>query len=87
MAKHIIPDSIRNHISYDPSSGELTYISGKAKGRVAGWETGNGYLRVKHKGRVYMAHRVCWFLAHGEQPEMIDHLNHNGADNRLCNLS
>jgi hypothetical protein len=86
MARKIIPDSIRNHITYNPDSGILTYISGKAKGRAAGYATGNGYLRLKHKGAAYSAHRVCWFLAHNEQPDMIDHINHKTTDNRLCNL-
>ena len=34
-----------------------------------------------------LAHRVAWVMTHGEWPkEMIDHINGDRSDNRLCNL-
>ena len=32
------------------------------------------------------AHRVIWKLCFGTEPEMVDHINRNIEDNRLCNL-
>ena len=32
------------------------------------------------------AHRVIWKMVYGYEPELIDHINRDKADNRLCNL-
>ena len=46
-----------------------------------------GYVRGKINGRYYLAHRMAWFLTHGEWPENdIDHFNGLRNDNRLSNL-
>jgi len=41
-------------------------------------------------GRLYnsqtRAHRVIWKIIYGEEPDLIDHINKNKQDNRLCNL-
>ncbi|MBD9528974.1 HNH endonuclease signature motif containing protein [Paracoccus sp. PAR01] len=35
--------------------------------------------------RIY-AHRAAWVLSHGVWPDLIDHINGDPSDNRLCNL-
>ena len=45
-----------------------------------------GYLVINFNGESYLAHRIAYFMETGEQPPMIDHINHNKADNRACNL-
>jgi len=90
MAVKIIPDSIRDVLAYDPETGDLTWKvnrRGTAKsGCVAGSKKTNGYIGLRFKGIPYLAHRVAWFLYHGEQPGVIDHINHNRADNRIANI-
>lgn len=36
--------------------------------------------------RVMQAHRVIWALLYGKWPDQIDHIDHNGANNRIENL-
>lgn len=57
----------------------------------AGKETGcldhKGYLVVLIGGRPYFSHRLAWAIAKGKWPdEMIDHVNGDRSDNRICNL-
>ena len=42
---------------------------------------------MKFLGQEIGVHRIAWALHHGEYPLLeIDHINGDGADNRLCNL-
>lgn len=46
-----------------------------------------GYHMVPLNRRKYMAHRVIWFVVHGEWPAgQIDHEDHCRSNNRLVNL-
>ena len=59
----------------------------KCLGREAGTPTGQGYRRVSIDNRVYLAHRLAWLYVHGKWPSQnIDHINGDGADNRIANL-
>lgn len=47
----------------------------------------HGYVGIRIDGKLYLAHRVAWLMAHGTWPNgIIDHINGITADNRLCNL-
>ena len=55
-------------------------------GEEAGCLNPDGYRRVIINGRSYLVSRIIWFYAYECWPDCIDHLNHERADNRLCNL-
>lgn len=43
------------------------------------------YAIVKGSKAIY-AHRAAYWMYHGELPKIIDHINGNTFDNRICNL-
>ena len=55
-----------------------------------GSDNGGGYLKTtvrmgRTKSKVFV-HRLAWAISYGEWPQVIDHMNGNRKDNRLCNL-
>ena len=46
----------------------------------------NRYLFIKILAKRYSAHRLAWFYTYGYCPNIIDHINGDGTDNRLINL-
>jgi hypothetical protein len=56
-------------------------------GKEAGCLNTFGYTFVRLAGVAYVGHRIVWAMHHGITPaDEIDHINHDRADNRLCNL-
>ena len=92
----MIPNDIREYLSYDPDSGALIWTK-KPKGRgypfkvgdVAGCVRPDGRRVICFRGKLYMAYRLAWFLHYGEDlPESvgIDHANMDASDDRIANL-
>ena len=80
-----IPESIREYLSYNEETGDLTWIKGKRgtkKGSKAGCKH-REYMVVKFEQKCFMYHNVCWYLKTGEQPceftnmITVDHINRN----------
>lgn len=83
----IAVERLRQEFTYDAASGVIRSLSGRAKGRIEGAKSPNGYLKLRLDGVNLYAHRVAWALVHGSWPENdIDHINGERDDNRLSNL-
>lgn len=85
-----IPKCVLDRLAYNQSTGEFTWVYqnnrhprlvGKAAGTVR-----EDYLVIKIDGVGFKAHRIAWFMAYSEQPQIVDHINGNTLDNRLSNL-
>lgn len=83
---------IIDQISYDPASGELTWLvnkrGGGAKvGRIVTRMNNYGYIVLTVSGRHLVGSRVAWFIHHGKWPDgEVDHCNGVRTDNRIVNL-
>lgn len=70
--------------NYEEKRGLLTHKNG----RQVGTKDAYGYLVLGHKGKSYKVHRIIWEMLNGAIPAgmVIDHINQNPSDNRICNL-
>ncbi len=85
----ITQDYLKSILDYNPETGIFVWkISrGKAKaGNVAGYLTKSKYLVIRIDNINYLAHRIAWLYSYGNLPKILDHINGNRNDNRLCNL-
>jgi len=83
-------ERIKLSLSYDKDNGFFVWIDDpkfgtKRFGTVAGSEY-KGYINIKFEGKSYGAHRLAWLFIYGYIPNMINHINRNPSDNRICNL-
>lgn len=79
---------LKEYLSYNPETGVFSCIKPSGKRRV-GDRVGvvnGGYLQIGFALYRDRAHRLAWLYVHGEMPKVIDHINGNRLDNRLCNL-
>ena len=82
---------LKQVLSYDPETGYLVWIKKPCKnkmiGEFAGHKSKNGYLQIGFNNKLHYGHRIAWALFYNEQPpKMIDHINGDRTDNRICNL-
>ena len=81
-------------LDYDSSTGDFKWIktTSKNKGFLVGKVAGSvnkttGYIVIKLKGKVHLAHRLAWLCHYGETPiESIDHIDMDKCNNRISNL-
>ena len=82
-------DFIKEILHYEPETGVFTWLVSPRAGWVgkrAGSLRKDRYRAIKIRGVSYLEHRLAWFYVHGYWPDVIDHINHDEADNRLNNL-
>lgn len=85
---------IKSHISYDENTGKfyrIKILNDKPNmtwriGSEIGNTTGNGYIEISIGEQKWSAHKLAWLLCNGYYPDMLDHINGDKQDNRLCNL-
>ena len=86
----ITQSELKEILHYNPYSGLFIWNISKGKckkGFVAGTIRKPGYIQIGIKGYYYQAHRLVWLYIHGSFPDNhIDHIDHNGLNNRLNNL-
>ena len=84
-------DFLKTVLDYNPDTGHLTWKTKKYsksvfKGHRAGSVHKSGYRLITLFGTTYREHQLIWFYVHGYWAEIIDHINQQTDDNRLCNL-
>lgn len=86
----MVYEELTKLLLYDYESGIFYWkINSKNTkiGQKAGTLLDTGYIRITINGVKFKAHRLAWFMYYKELPSnVIDHINHNRADNRIINL-
>lgn len=92
-ADQIIEDLISDGlIQVESEAGKAFSRRSRYRQRALGTVNNGGYVVCTlHRGgmrRQVKLHRIVWIAANGAIPKgkVIDHINRNRADNRLCNL-
>lgn len=58
------------------------------QGKKIGSKSKDGYIIASFKYKLYRCHRIAWAIGHDtlNVPPVLDHINGDRSDNRLCNL-
>jgi hypothetical protein len=93
-------DLLRKYLRYEPYTGRLFWLPRDPSDWI-GWKSwntrfagkeaftsfnGQGYKHSNFLNSKWFAHRIIWKLVYGIEPNVIDHINGDRSDNRLCNL-
>lgn len=84
---------LRNNFCYEEHSGHFIRTTPVRNNpsllnKPAGALQGRGYLSTRVCGSSHLVHRLIWIYLYGDISRnlVIDHINHDGTDNRLKNL-
>jgi hypothetical protein len=93
--RNLTVEIVRELFDYNPETGHLTYKVNRGGHVIRGHRAGStrnyalGHRRVAINKKVYGEHNVIWLHYYGEtvpEGKEIDHINHDGSDNRIANL-
>jgi hypothetical protein len=95
-------DIIRELLEYDPDTGVFIWKKRDRKwftrdrdhiawntnhsGKRTGLCKSHGYSKVRIFDRLYGAHQIAFMYSVGYIPDEIDHIDHDRANNKWCNL-
>lgn len=75
---------LRELFDYDPATGILT---SRQTATPVGSPTGSHEkVGVSVRGVRFLMHRIIWKWMTGREPDVVDHINGDGRDNRWANL-
>ena len=76
---------LQEHLEYHPDTG--LFIR-KLDGALAGCINKEGYTQIYVCGKIYLAHRLAFYMFHRKDPAqyIVDHINGDRSDNRIGNL-
>jgi len=89
--KELTQERLKELLDYDPDTGLFVWKvrrSGMAEaGSVAGNTNSTDYRRISCDYNSYLSHRLAFLFMEGSfPPALVDHINHDKADNRWANL-
>lgn len=88
-------DTLHKLFDYTPSTGELRWRprvgvqrdwNERYAGKLVGTKDRLGRVRTHIDGHWFRVHRIVYKMAHGSEPDLIDHINCDPSDNRIENL-
>ena len=87
----ITQKELKELLHYNPETGVFTWLQKAASntkiGSVAGCNHNCGYITIRVRGKLYLAHRLAWLYVAGEWPKKdVDHSDHIRNNNKWDNL-
>ena len=91
MKTELTQELVKKHIEYRdgklfwkiPKKGMNKSINGDYP---AGWDNGEGYIKLSFLNKSYYAHQIVFFMHYGTLPKFIDHIDGNKSNNKIENL-
>lgn len=75
--------------NYNPETGVFTWkkhLRGAEVGGKVGCSGKHEYNRISLNGKSYRSSRIAFLMYYGYLPEVVDHINRDKKDDRICNL-